>query len=91
MTPLYMLIYDYVDDYLERREPVRPEHIALIREQYAAGLLTQAGAFGDGAPGAVIVFTTEAAAIAFPGRDPYVSSGVVSDWRVRQWNTVPLG
>jgi uncharacterized protein YciI len=48
-----------------------------------------AGALGDDPPhGGLLVFTDAADASAFAHADPYVSSGLVRDWRVEPWQVV---
>ncbi|MGN3965824.1 YciI-like protein [Burkholderia gladioli] len=84
----YLLTYDLVDNYLERRGEYRDEHLALAQAATERGELLLAGALADPADCAVLVFTgaSPAAAEAFAGADPYVKNGLVRDWQVRQWN-----
>jgi uncharacterized protein YciI len=86
----YQLIYDLVDDYLERREPLRAEHLALAHAATARGELVLAGAFADPADQAVLVFEGDSAEVAesFARADPYVLNGLVKSWRVRPWRVV---
>ena len=86
----YLLIYDVVPDYLERRAAFRDEHLALAWQAHDRGELILAGALDDPADGAVLLFSGDspAAAEAFAGRDPYVRNGLVATWRVRAWKTV---
>lgn len=86
----WMLIYDLVDDYIERRAPLRSEHLGLVREAHERGELLLAGAFADPADRALLVFGGDApsAAEAFAAADPYVINGIVTSWTVRQWNEV---
>lgn len=90
----YLLLYDVVDDYLERRVPLRDEHLRLVREAHARGELRLAGAHAnpedDTIDGAVLVFTTNDRAVVkrFADADPYVKNGLVTRVRVRQWNVV---
>lgn len=88
----WILFYDLVDDYLERRAPLRDEHLALARAAHDRGELVAAGALADPPDAAVLVFQGDspAAAEAFAVADPYVANGLVSGWRVRPW-TVVLG
>jgi hypothetical protein len=90
VTPRYVLVYDYVeDDVAERRAPHRPQHIAMVREHLADGRLLMAGALGADPPhGGLLVFTGEGDAEAFAAADPYVTSGLVSSWRVDLWQVV---
>lgn len=86
----YLLIYDVVDDYVERRAPLRHAHIALAREAEARGELVLGGALANPADTAVLLFRGDspAAAEAFATSDPYVLNGLVKQWRVREWTTV---
>jgi uncharacterized protein YciI len=85
-----ILFYDLADDYLARRAAYRSEHLALVRQAFERGELALAGALADPADGAVLVFrgTPPQAAEAFAKADPYVTHGLVTAWRARQWNTV---
>ncbi len=85
---LHVLSYDYVPDILERREPHRPAHLALIREYHEAGRLRLAGAIGDPVRGALIVFSDPDAAADFVLRDPYVLNGLVTAHRIEPWHVV---
>lgn len=86
----WLLLYDLVDDYLERRPPLRDAHLALVHAAQERGEILMAGALADPADMAVLVFTSDsaAAAEAFASHDPYVREGLVVSWRVRQWNVV---
>jgi len=86
----YLLMYDVVDDYVERRAPLRALHIAHAREAIARGELVLGGALANPADGAVLLFKGDSpkAAEAFAQVDPYVVNGLVKRWRVREWTTV---
>lgn len=86
----FILFYDVVDDYLERRAQHRAEHLALVRKAHSSGELVMAGALADPADGAVLVFRGQSPSVAeaFAESDPYVRNGLVTQWRVRSWNTV---
>lgn len=86
----YLLFYDVVPDYLDRRAAHRAEHLALARAAVARGELVLGGALAEPADGAVLLFVGEspAAAQAFAAADPYVRHGLVTAWRVRPWATV---
>ena len=86
----YLLIYDLVADYIERRAPLRAEHIALARAAETRGELILGGALANPPDGAVLLFRGDspAAAEAFAAADPYVTNGLVTRWRVREWTTV---
>jgi uncharacterized protein YciI len=86
----YLLVYDVVDDYVQRRAAFRDEHLALAWQAHARGELVLGGAFADPVDGAVLVFSGESPAVAeaFAAADPYVRNGLVTKWRVRTWTTV---
>ena len=88
-----LLLYDLVDDYLERRGPLRDAHLALVRRAHEDGRLALAGALVDPADQALLVFSTDDAGVAedFARHDPYVANGLVTSWRVRPWNVVVGG
>jgi uncharacterized protein YciI len=84
------LLYDLVDDYLERRGAFRDEHLGLAREAHARGELVLAGAWADPADGALLVWKTDDRSVveAFVNADPYVRNGLVTSWRIREWTVV---
>ena len=84
----YLLLYDVVDNFIDRRAPFRDGHLKLVREAHERGELLMAGALADPVDGAALVFTTEARSVAerFARNDPYVKEGLVKDWRVRKWD-----
>lgn len=86
----FILFYDFVPDYLTRREPWRAEHLRLGWAAHERGELVLGGAFAEPADGAALLFQGESAAVAerFAETDPYVREGVVLRWRVRPWTTV---
>jgi uncharacterized protein YciI len=86
----YLLFYDVVDDYVERRVPLRGAHLRHAREAVARGELVLGGALANPPDGAVLMFRGDspAAAEAFAAADPYVVNGLVKTWRVREWTTV---
>ncbi|MBV9081748.1 MAG: YciI family protein [Acidobacteriaceae bacterium] len=86
----FLLFYDVVDNYTEKRKPVRAAHFAHAQKAYDAGQLVLAGALEEPVDGAVLVFRgpTSASAEAFAKNDPYVLNGLVKQWRVRKWSTV---
>ena len=91
----FALIYDVVPDFQTRRTAFRQDHLQFVREAHERGELTLAGALGEPADGALLVFHAPSASVAeaFAARDPYVLNGLVTKWRVRPWNvvTVPGG
>mmetsp|Transcript_2347 Transcript_2347/g.3484 ORF Transcript_2347/g.3484 Transcript_2347/m.3484 type:complete len:112 (+) Transcript_2347:62-397(+) len=88
IKPRYMLIYDYVEDVLEKRAPHRAGHLSLIEGYVKDGKILMAGALSNPPDKAFIVATSEEAAKTFSEEDPYVKNGVVTGVSIREWNTV---
>jgi uncharacterized protein YciI len=85
----YLLFYEFVPDYLERRGQYRNEHLRLAWDAHARGELVLAGAYAEPTDGAALLFKGDAgAAERFAAADPYVRAGLVTRWRVRGWTTV---
>ena len=83
------LLYELVDDYLERRGPFRDEHLALARAADERGELLLAGAFTDPADTALLVWRAHRSVVEeFVQHDPYVRNGLVTGWRIREWTVV---
>jgi uncharacterized protein YciI len=89
----YILLYDVVDDFTNRRGPYREEHLKLVNQAHRRGELVMAGAFSEPVDGAALIFRGSDATVArqFAETDPYVLSGLVTGWRVRSWNVVVGG
>ena len=86
----YMLLYEVVDDFINRRAPFREEHLGMVRKAHERGELFMAGALSDPVDTAALVFKTEDRAVPerFAENDPYVKEGLVKSWKVRKWNVV---
>jgi uncharacterized protein len=86
----YLLFYEVVDDYVERRAAFRAAHLKLARAAADRGELVLGGGLAHPVDGSVLLFKGEspAAAEAFARADPYVTNGLVTRWRVREWTTV---
>ena len=89
----WLLFYDLPDDYVERRAPLRDEHLGLARAARERGELVLAGALAEPPDQAVLGFKGDdpSSAEAFATADPYVREGIVTAWRVRQWTVVVGG
>lgn len=85
----YILFYETVNGYAEKRQAYRDIHLTLVRKAREAGSLIMAGAY-DPADGAALIFRgeTEEVAAAFAREDPYVQKGLVRRWWVRRWMVV---
>lgn len=84
-TMRYVLFYDSGD--LSLAAGHFPAHQARYQEFMGRGVLLSLGPFTDGS-GSIAVFTSREAAEEFASGDPFVSSGVVSKWHVREWREV---
>lgn len=86
----YLLCYDFVPDYLERRAEFRDAHLQLAWEAQERGELVLAGVLADPVDSAVLVFQCDSAETVerFAATDPYVIKGLVTSFRVRPWMTV---
>ena len=84
------LLYTLVDDYLERRGPLREAHLELARAAADRGELLLGGAFDAPADRALLVWRTDDEAVVrdFVDSDPYVRNGLVAAWEIRRWKVV---
>ena len=87
--PYFVLTYDVVDDFVNKRTPFRPAHLGEVRAAHERGELVMAGALGEPAE-AMLVFRVNDKSIVenFVTNDPYVKSGLVKAHRVRPWTVV---
>jgi uncharacterized protein len=86
----YLLFYDVVRDYATKRMPYRAAHLAYAQQAVARGTLLLGGALANPIDGAILLFRAPSADVVeqFARDDPYVRSGIVTKWRVREWTTV---
>ncbi len=86
------VLYETIEDFLQRRAPLRAEHLALVEQWHREGRLIWAGAF-EPADGALLIFrVNEASEVEdFIRNDPYVHHGLIPAYRVRKWNVVVGG
>ena len=86
----FLLTYDLVSDYMERREAFRDDHIKLALSAVEQGELLLGGSLTEPSDGAVLLFTGNSAEVAekFAEQDPYVQNGLVDHWKVRSWSIV---
>jgi len=86
----YLLFYDFIGDYTERRTAYRADHLRHAQSAVDRGELLLGGALADPADTGVLLFDGASAEIAeaFARADPYVLAGIVTGWRVRPWTTV---
>jgi uncharacterized protein YciI len=86
----FLLTYDVIEGYVERRVPFRADHLAYANAAVARGELLLGGALADPVDTAVLLFRAPDRGVVerFAAGDPYVRSGLVKSWRVREWTTV---
>ncbi len=86
----YLLFYQTVENYVQRRAPYRDQHLSYAARAFERGDLVMAGALSDPADGAVLVFKGDSPAVAedFARNDPYVKAGLITEWKVRGWTVV---
>jgi uncharacterized protein YciI len=86
----WMLTYEVVEDYVERRGSLRAEHLGLASVAHERGELVLAGAAGDPIDAAFLVFRSDdrSTVEAFVAADPYVREGLVVTSTIRPWHVV---
>lgn len=86
----FALLYDLVEDMVNRRVPYREAHLGLAREAHARGELLLAGALTDPTDRALLVFKADGPdpVEEFVRKDPYVVNGLVKRWEIRPWTVV---
>ena len=82
----FVLFYEAAPDFRAKVLLHIEAHRALWRSFSADGRLLMIGPFADEpAGGAMGVFTSRGAAEDFVAHDPFVTSGLVAKWTVREW------
>lgn len=86
----YLLFYDVVPNYVERRAPYRAEHLQLALQAEQRGELLLGGALADPPDGAILLFQADSPDVVqdFVDRDPYVKNGLITQWSIRPWTVV---
>jgi hypothetical protein len=82
--------YEVAPDALPKLGAHFPGHRARLDEFHARGVLLAAGPLGNPPEGAMAIFTTREAAEEFVQGDPFVTSGLVSKWRLVEWSAAFL-
>jgi uncharacterized protein YciI/heme-degrading monooxygenase HmoA len=86
----YLLFYEVGEDYVARRAQFRDAHLEKAWQASERGELVLGGALSNPVDGAVLLFKGDSPEVAekFAQADPYVTSGAVKRWHVREWKTV---
>jgi uncharacterized protein len=80
--------YEMAPGAMSRLKEHYPAHRARLDEFRARGVVLGAGPLGNPPEGAMGIFTTREAAEEFVRGDPFVTNGLVSKWRLVEWNAV---
>lgn len=81
----FVLFYELAAGGMPKVMENYPAHAARLREFHERGVLLMAGPLGNPAEGALAVFTVREAAEEFVASDPFVTNGVVGNWRLMEW------
>lgn len=86
----YLLFYEVSEDYMAKRADFRQAHLEKAWQSHERGELVLGGALANPVDGAVLLFKGDSPQVAeaFAKADPYVASGLVKRWYVREWSTV---
>jgi hypothetical protein len=86
----FLLTYDLTADYLIKREAFRDAHIKYAMTFVEQGSLCLGGALQSPASQALLVFKGKNSQVVkdFAKQDPYVLNGLITEWRVNEWNIV---
>jgi uncharacterized protein YciI/heme-degrading monooxygenase HmoA len=86
----YLLFYEAGEDYVAKRAQFRSQHLEKAWKASERGELVLGGALANPVDGAVLLFKGDSPEVAenFARTDPYVTSGMVKRWYVREWTTV---
>jgi uncharacterized protein YciI/heme-degrading monooxygenase HmoA len=85
----YLLFYEVGEDYVSSRAEFRDAHLEKAWQASECGELVLGGALSNPIDGAVLLFRGDSPEVAekFARADPYVTSGTVKRWHVREWTT----
>ena len=88
----FIVYYELVDNYLEAREALRPQHFEHVQAALERGEFIMGGAL-ETLEEAVLIFKVESQTTVedFIRKDPYVIGGVVMGYRIRKWKVAVGG
>jgi uncharacterized protein YciI len=78
--------YDVAPGALAKLMEHYPAHLARLEEFHARGVLIAAGPLGNPPESAMGIFASREAAEEFIAGDPFVTNGIVTKWRLLEWN-----
>ncbi|HTA64022.1 MAG TPA: YciI family protein [Xanthomonadaceae bacterium] len=82
----FLVSYELAADGLPKAMANFPAHRARLIEFKSRGVLLMAGPYANPAEGALAIFTTREAAEEFVLDDPFVVSGAVARYTIKDWN-----
>lgn len=82
----YVAIVEITDQ--EKRQEVRPKHLAYLRSLVASGKLHAAGPLADGGSMSIYNAETEEEARTLLANDPYSQAGIIGQSTLRGWTLV---
>jgi len=86
---LHLLLYEYVPDMAQRREPYRGPHRERITAEREAGVIVAAGAFDPPTGGALVFKGVDPEYVeSFVAADPYMQGGLITSYSVQRWATL---
>lgn len=87
---LYVLQYDYVENALEKRQPHRQAHLALINKEVEKGNVVLAGAVDNPPTGGLLILRnlTRENIEQLVKQDPYVINGVVKKYSIKPYMAI---
>lgn len=83
----YVLFYQSTPETRAKARENFPAHRKRVDEFHARGDMLMVGLFTN-EDAAMSVFRTREAAEEFAADDPFVVNGVVSEWRISEWNEI---
>jgi uncharacterized protein len=89
MFKMIVIIYSFVEDFIQKRKPYRQEHLDYIRGFEFGKKIAAGGALSPELCRGLILFRgTFADAAHFVKEDPYVKAGIVQDHLIGEWSLV---
>jgi len=85
------MFYDVTPEGLAKAAPHYPAHISRLQQFHKRGDLLMAGPFGNPPSGALGVFNSRSAAEEFVKGDPFFVHGIITEFRLEDWNEVLQG
>lgn len=83
---LVTIIYNFINGFVEKRQPFRQAHLEYIRSYESRGKVAAGGALSPELCRGLILFRgTLDEADEFARNDPYLQSGIVENYMIGEW------